>query len=69
MLRRLVKVTARLALPSLLVLMALPSFGQVIPPAEPAPPFSGWIGILMGIVFAVGICIGCFMTPKRTHQD
>jgi len=56
-------------LTSLLVLMALPAMGQVIPPADPAPPFSSWIAVLMGVLFALGICLGCFMTPKRTHLD
>ena len=70
MLSRLSAVTARLALSSLLVMMlALPALAQEAEVGSEAPRTNAWMAVVMAVVFGIGISIGCFTTPRRTHLD
>ncbi len=70
MLKRLAHVTGRLALASLLLTVALPVLAQVEDVAlESAPEAGTWKALALAIFFGIAIGIGCFMSPKRTHQD
>ena len=70
---KLIPVTARIVSASLmmLVVMAAPA---VMAQAEqeaitPAEETGRWVGLLLTVFLLIALCIGCYMTPKRTHQD
>lgn len=67
---KLYAVTARLLIASFLVLAASPVWAQAEQESATAAPETGrWKALIFVIVFFVAITIGCFMNPKRTHQD
>ena len=68
--KRLTEVTVRVVIASLLMMSAMPTFGQIgAEPVEPAPESASWMAFVLAIFFAVAVLIGCMMSPKRTHQD
>ena len=68
--RRLTEVTVRVVIASLLMMSALPTFGQIgSEPVEKAPEAPSWMAFVLAIFFAAAVAIGCLMSPKRTHQD
>jgi drug/metabolite transporter (DMT)-like permease len=64
-------VTARLAIASFLLMSsAMPVLAQVEEEAAEAAPESGaWKAFALAIFFGLAIGVGCFMSPKRSHQD
>ena len=67
---KLYAVTVRMICASFLVLAATPVWAQAEQQAiEPAEESGHVVGLLIAIVLFIALCIGCFMTPKRTHQD
>jgi len=64
-------VTARLAIASFLLMSsAMPVLAQVEEEtAEAAPESGAWKAFALAIFFGLAIGVGCFMSPKRTHQD
>lgn len=70
MAKKLTVVTARVFCASLMVLAALPVLGQAEQEqATPAPEAGRWVGLVIVLVLFAGVCLGCFTTPKRSHQD
>lgn len=70
MLKRLTHVTARLTAASLLLTAAIPVMAQVEEAVAPAATESGaWKALVLAIFFGLAIGVGCFMSPKRSHQD
>lgn len=70
---KLMTVTARVSYASFVVLAAIaatPVWAQAEQrDLTPAPETGRWVGLLVAIFLFAGLCIGCYMTPKRTHQD
>lgn len=70
MLKRLTTVTAWLGIASFLLIAALPVIAQVEEESGAAAPEAGtWKALALAIFFGIAIGVGCFMSPKRTHQD
>lgn len=78
MLKLINRVTARIAASSFLLMLALwPALAKAQEEAvktvdnspTPADEQSSWLAFLLAILLFAAICVGCFMTPKRTHQD
>ncbi|MFN3168003.1 MAG: hypothetical protein ACE37H_13165 [Phycisphaeraceae bacterium] len=69
--KTLTAVTARLVIASFLMMgSAMPVLAQVEEEAADAAPESGaWKAFALAIFFGLAIGVGCFMSPKRTHQD
>ena len=65
------RVTARVVLASLVLMMsAMPTLAQIGKEAvEDAEPQASWQAFLLAIFLGIAIAIGCLMSPKRTHQD
>ncbi len=63
-------VTARLTAASFLLLApALPAAAQAQEETGSAPESGAWQALALAIFFGIAIGIGCFMSPKRSHQD
>lgn len=71
MFNRLTAVTLRLAAASFLLMMsAMPALAQVKEETVDAAKDNGaWKALAMAILFGLAVCVGCFMSPKRGHQD
>ena len=70
MLSRLTAVTARFTTASFLLLApALPAAAQAQEETGSAPEAGAWKALALAIFFGIAIGIGCFMSPKRSHQD
>ncbi|MFI4861888.1 MAG: hypothetical protein ACIAXF_14550 [Phycisphaerales bacterium JB063] len=61
-------VTARVVLSSLLmVVLATPAMG--LDRAPQAKESGGWLSVLALIVLGIGLCVGSFLSPRRSHLD
>ena len=67
--RPLFAVTVRAVLSSLLMLAAASPAWGAIDPAPSAQESGGWIAILAIIVLTIGVGVGSFMSPRRSHLD
>lgn len=68
MLRTRFAVTVRVLLSSLCVLAAA-SPAWAVDRAPSAQESGGWVSILGIIVLTVGVAVGSFMSPRRSHLD
>lgn len=65
---RLAAVTARAVLSSFFLLtVATPALA--IDRAPSAKESGNWLAVLAIFLFIVAVCVGCFMSPRRTHLD
>ena len=63
-------VTVRLLIASFMVFASSPLWAQAEQEEASVAPESGaWVGLLFVIVLFGAVCAGCFVSPKRTHQD
>lgn len=69
MLKRWRHVTGRLVSASLLLICASPAWAQATEQVQDAPEGKPWVALVLAIFLGFAVCIGCFMTPRRTHQD
>ncbi|MEM9416251.1 MAG: hypothetical protein AAGA29_12360 [Planctomycetota bacterium] len=61
-------VTARVVLSSLLMVgLTMPAFG--LERAPQAKESGGWLSVLALFVLAIGLAVGSFLSPRRSHLD
>ncbi len=65
---RFASVTARAVLSSFFLLLAATP-ALAIERAPSAKESGNWLATLAIFLFIVAVCVGCFMSPRRTHLD
>ena len=59
-----------MAAASFFLMVGLPVLAQGQQEAAKAAPEAGsWKALSIAIVLGIAIGVGCFMSPKRSHQD
>ncbi len=49
------------------VIVASDALAQEVPKLK--PDTSGWISVVVAVVLAIGVAVGSFINPKRSHRD
>jgi len=67
---RVMKLLSRIVIALALTAALCPGLAEAAEPAKiPSPGNEGWMSVVIAMVLAVGVAVGSFVNPKRSHRD